>query len=128
MADYTKKNLSEIEDQAVAFGVGEIQEARFPGKDLDCKRTGFGHHILRPGKRQAFGHRHQGAEEVYVVLGGSGSLRMDDETVDLVLRDMIRVAPEVARRFEAGPEGLELLVFGSLHEKDGEVLPDFWAE
>jgi hypothetical protein len=41
--------------------------------------------------------------------------------------DAIRVAAEVARAFEAGPDGLELLVFGPHHEKDGEVLEeDFW--
>lgn len=35
----------------------------------------------------------------------------------------------MARAFEAGDEGLELLVFGPRHEKDGEVLrEDFWSE
>jgi hypothetical protein len=43
--------------------------------------------------------------------------------------DAIRVAPHVARAFEAGPEGLELLVFGPHHEGDGEVMrDDFWGE
>lgn len=124
---YTKRNLDEIVDQAVDFGVGDVQEARFPGKDLDCERTGFAHQRLRPGKRQAFGHRHQEAEEVYFVIAGSGRVRLDEETVELGPRDMVRVAPGVARRFEAGPDGLEYLVFGGRHEGDGEVLKDFWA-
>jgi hypothetical protein len=43
--------------------------------------------------------------------------------------DAIRVAPTVARAFEAGPDGLELLVFGPRHQGDGEVLKhDFWSE
>ena len=41
--------------------------------------------------------------------------------------DAIRVAPKVARGFEAGPEGLELLVFGPHHDKDGELVTEgFW--
>lgn len=128
MPNYTKKNVSELEDQAVGFGVGEIQEARFGAKELGCERTGFGHQRIKPNKRQAFGHRHQDAEEVYFVVSGSGSLQMDDENVELAAKDVVRVAPDVARRFEAGPEGLELLAFGALHEGDGEILQEFWAE
>jgi hypothetical protein len=42
--------------------------------------------------------------------------------------DAIRVAPNVIRAFEAGPDGLELLAFGPRHEGDGEVLEeDVWA-
>jgi hypothetical protein len=32
----------------------------------------------------------------------------------------------VARAFEAGPEGLELLAFGPLRPGDGELLPEWW--
>jgi hypothetical protein len=41
--------------------------------------------------------------------------------------DAIRVSPEVARAFEAGPEGLELLVFGPRRAGDTEILSgEFW--
>ena len=127
MPDYTKKNLSEIKDSAQEFGIGEIQEARFPGKDLDAEDTGVGHLRLKPGKRQAFGHRHEEAEEVYFVIAGSGRVKLDDEIVELAKDDLVRVAPEVTRRFEAGDEGLEYVVFGTWHEGDGEIDRDFWA-
>jgi hypothetical protein len=52
------------------------------------------------------------AEEIYVVLAGSGRINLDGEIVELRPLDAIRVAPEVARAFEAGPDGLEILVFG----------------
>jgi mannose-6-phosphate isomerase-like protein (cupin superfamily) len=123
---YTIKNLKQVEDSAPKFGVGESQEARFATEDVDAETTGFSYHVLRPGKRQAFGHRHEEAEEVYVVLSGSGRLKLDDEIIEVGPMDAIRVAPNVARAFEAGPEGLETLAFGPRYKGDGEILRDFW--
>jgi hypothetical protein len=41
---------------------------------------------------------------------------------------VIRVGPDVTRIFEAGPEGLEYLVFSPRHEGDAEMVQDFWRE
>ena len=127
MSDFTIRNLREVEDLAPRFGFGELGEARFAHGALDAQSTGLAYQRLKPGKRQGFGHRHDDAEEVYVVLRGSGRVRLDDEEVELSELDALRVAPKVPRRFEAGPDGLDLLVFGPRHEGDGEMLPDFWA-
>ena len=81
--------------------------------------------LVKPGKRHAFAHRHQEAEEVYVVLSGTGRVKLDDEIVEVGPMDAIRVSPSVTRAFEAGPEGLELLVFGPRHEGDAEIVQDF---
>lgn len=123
-ANYTKKHLDEIEDSAAGFDMGELQEARFPAKDLQCETTGFALHRIRPGKRQGFAHRHQAAEEVHVVLSGGGVVELDGERVEVGPRDALRIAPTVVRVFEAGPDGLEYLVFGPRHEGDGEMLPE----
>ncbi|MBA2764224.1 MAG: cupin domain-containing protein [Thermoleophilaceae bacterium] len=126
---FNKKNLRDVEDSAPKFGFEEVQEARFPGTDLRAETTGLAYHVLRPGKRQAFAHRHEQAEEIYVVLFGEGRLKLDDEVVDVATMDAIRVAPETARAFEAGDQGLELLVFGPRHEGDGEIIKDgFWED
>ena len=127
MSDYTKRTVSEIKDSAQEFGIGEIQEARFPGKELEAKQTGVGHLRLKPGKRQAFGHRHDEAEEIYFVVAGSGRVKLDDDLVELQKDDFLRVAPQVTRRFEADDDGLEFVVFGTRHEGDGAVDNDFWA-
>ena len=76
---YTMKNLTETADSAVKFGFSEMGEAHFAREELDAERTGISYQVLKPGKRQAFGHRHDKAEEVYVVLSGSGRVRLDDE-------------------------------------------------
>jgi mannose-6-phosphate isomerase-like protein (cupin superfamily) len=128
MSDFSIKNLRQVVDMAPKFGYSERQEARFANEDLNAERTGLAYHVVRPGRRQAFGHRHQDAEEVNVVISGSGRVRLDDEVVEIAPLDAIRIAPHVTRAFEAGPEGLELLVFGARHAGDGELVPDFWSD
>jgi len=127
MSNYTLKNVSEVTDMAADFGLSELGEARFLNNELDLEKTGGAYHRLKPGKRQGFGHRHEEAEEVHVVLSGSGKVRIEDDEVELSPKDVLRIAPTAARRFEAGPDGLEYLVFGSRHKGDGELLHDFWA-
>ncbi len=126
MADYRKRNLREVEDAAVKHGFSETQVARFAGGDLGCERIGLALEGVKPGRRQAFGHRHEEDEEVYVVVSGSGRMKLDDEVVEVGLMDAIRVAPGVMRSFEAGDDGLEVLAFGTHHEGDGEIDPGFW--
>jgi mannose-6-phosphate isomerase-like protein (cupin superfamily) len=126
---YTIKNLREVEDVAPRFGFSEVQEARFARADLEAESIGLAFHTVRPGRRQAFAHRHERAEEIYIVLSGTGRMKLDDDVQEVGPMDAIRVSPEVARAFEAGPDGLELLVFGPRHSGDGEVLSeDFWGD
>jgi mannose-6-phosphate isomerase-like protein (cupin superfamily) len=125
---YTQINLDEVEDAALANDFGERWEARFAGGDLEAEQTGVTHFRLRPGKRSPFVHRHQRAEEVYVVLGGSGQVRLGDELREVAVLDAIRVAPELPRAFEAGPDGLEFIAFGTHFDADGEAVADGWAE
>jgi mannose-6-phosphate isomerase-like protein (cupin superfamily) len=125
---YTIKNLRDVDDMAPKFGADQVQEARFAGRDLEAQETGLAFHVVKPGCRQAFAHRHEAAEEIYVVLSGRGRIKLDDEIADVGPFDAIRVAPKVARAFEAGSEGLELLAFGPRHEGDGDILrEDFWG-
>jgi mannose-6-phosphate isomerase-like protein (cupin superfamily) len=125
---FTRRKLTDVQDSAPRFGFEEVQEARFATADLDAEQTGVSHHRVKPGRRQGFAHRHENAEEVYVVLAGSGRMRLEDEVLEVGRLDAIRVAPEVTRMFEAGPEGLELLAFGPRHEGDGEIFPGWWAD
>jgi len=126
---YTLKKLTDVEDSAIKFGFDAIQEARFATDDLDAEDTGVSLHCLKAGKRQPFAHKHDKAEEVYVVLAGSGRAKLDDEIIEIGPLDAVRVAPGVIRAFEAGPDAnLELLVFGAHHDGDGEVLQGWWSD
>jgi quinol monooxygenase YgiN/mannose-6-phosphate isomerase-like protein (cupin superfamily) len=124
-AGFTAVALDAVEDQAPKHGLAEMGEARFAHGDLEARQTGMSLQRLRPGRRQMFAHHHRRAEEVYVVLSGSGRARIDDEIVDLAPRDALRVAPASTRIFEAGPEGLELLVVGPRAAGDAVPVQDF---
>jgi mannose-6-phosphate isomerase-like protein (cupin superfamily) len=128
LTDYEIKNLREVEDMAVKHGFSETQEARFPREELGAEATGLAYHLVRPGRRQAFAHRHGEAEEVNVVLSGGGRVKLDEEVIDIGPMDAIRIAPHVTRAFEAGPDGLELLVFGPHHAGDSEMVQGFWDD
>jgi len=54
-------------------------------------------------------------------------LEIGEEIRDVRPLDAIRIAPEVARAFEAGPDGLEFLAVGAHHERDGEPVEDDWT-
>jgi len=128
MSAYTRRNLEDVKDSAPQFGFGEVQEAHFASGDLETQHTGVSFHRVKPGKRQGFAHRHDEAEEVYVVIGGSGRVKLDDEIVDIQRLDALRVSPKVTRQFEAGPDGLDLIAFGARHKGDGEVIPGWWSD
>ncbi|MGI9185348.1 MAG: cupin domain-containing protein [Solirubrobacteraceae bacterium] len=125
---YAKRNLRGIEDMAVKHGLSDTQQARFPRADLGAEQTGLNYLIIKAGQREAFAHRHREAEEIYVVLAGSGRVKLDDELVDLEPLDALRVSPGVTRSFEAGGDGLEVLVFGPHVDGDGEMVNDFWSD
>ena len=128
MPNYSIKNLKEVDDSAADRG-GDI-EARFGRKHLDSDHLGVSYFRYGPRFKGPFGHRHREQEEAYVVVSGSGRVKLDDEVVDLQQWDVIRVAPDVVRAFEGGADGLELIAVGSDRPEggDGEMVNDFWVD
>lgn len=126
MPDYTIVNLMELENKAVEGG--STLEARFARSPLDSEHIGLSHFRYAPGRRSKNGHSHTSQEEVYLVLGGSGQVKLDDEVVDLRAWDVVRVAPGTFRGFSAGTDGLELLAIGSDRPEggDGVTAEDGW--
>ena len=96
---FSRKNLHDVEDMAAKHGFGDLQEARFPREDLDASETGLAYIVLRPGKRQPFAHRHEEAEEIYVVLSGSGRAAITTGAMraasSSIRRSPARVASEI---------------------------------
>jgi quercetin dioxygenase-like cupin family protein len=114
---YAIVNLLEIDD-SVAGRVAGL-EGRFSRKHLDSRDLGVSLWRYAPGTRNG-AHSHREQEEAYVVVAGSGRVRLDDELRDIRLWDVIRVAPEVVRAFEAGSDGLELIAVGGPKPEDGD--------
>lgn len=128
MPNYSITNLKQVEDAAAERGP-DI-EARFARKHLDSEHLGVSYFRYGPNYRSPIGHRHREQEEAYVVASGSGRVKLDDEVIELNPWDVLRVAPQVVRSFEAGPEGLELIAIGSDRPEggDGEMIPDHWDD
>ncbi len=132
MADYTIRNVRELEDMAPRFGLAPDLEARFTARELGLTQSGLSLQRLAPNATHPFGHRHKRQEELYLVLDGSGRAKLDDEMVEVRRWDAVRVAPNVVRAFAAGPDGLELLAFGApavdSPGEDIEYEPGWWRE
>jgi mannose-6-phosphate isomerase-like protein (cupin superfamily) len=116
MSNYSKVNLLEIEPSSKTEGL----EARFARKYLDSRDLGVSLFRYAPNYQAKMAHSHKIQEEVYVVVHGSGRILLDKDTIELGLWDVVRVAPEVVRAFEAGPDGLDILAVGGPKPKDGD--------
>jgi mannose-6-phosphate isomerase-like protein (cupin superfamily) len=130
MAGYTKLNLKQdVADMAPKFGMSPGLESRFARDALGLEISGMAYFRIAPEFRTPFGHRHGEQEEIYVVITGNARLALDDEVLELGPFDAVRIPPHVARCLEGGPEGAEVLAFGSPSKgnKDAEVLPGWWA-
>jgi quercetin dioxygenase-like cupin family protein len=121
MADHAIVNLLELDDSAGGQVPG--LEARFGRKHLGSRDLGVSLFRYEPGTRVPGGHSHREQEEAYVVVGGSGRVRLDDEVHEIRRWDVIRVAPEVVRAFEAGSEGLDVIAVGGPKPEGGDGVP-----
>lgn len=130
MATYTIKNLKEVEDSAPKFGMSDVLEARFAREDLGLERSGVSYQRLQPGARLPFGHKHTEQEELYVVVGGSGRIKLDEEILDLRQWDAVRIPAGTMRSLEAGSEGLEVVEFGAPNNDntDVEMVQGWWSD
>ena len=129
MSDFTQVNLkNDVENASEKFGLAPNMEARFARNAMGLEGGGFSYQKLAPNFRGPFGHRHERQEEVYVVVSGSGRVKLEDEVRDLQQWDAVRVPGQTARGFEAGPDGLELIAIGFGEGGDAEMLQDFWTD
>lgn len=131
---FTRKNLkADPEDVGPNFDGDPDLEFRLATKLLELEQSGLCYQRVPPNYRFPYGHTHETQEEVYVVVRGGGRMKLDDEIVELEEWDAVRVPPGTWRGYEAGPEGLEILVIGApnLGENprgDVEGRRDWWGD
>ena len=128
MTGFSIANLrTDVEDSAQKFGFSPTLEARFGQKDLESERLSVSYQRVAPNETSPFAHRHkEQAEEIYVVVEGSGIVHLDGEVREVKEWDAVRVSGPVVRSFEAGAEGLAILAFGEINPaNDAElIMPD----
>lgn len=118
VTDYAIVNLKEIEDSAGEQAPG--MEARFARKHIDSEHLGVTYIRYEAGVRSPMAHSHREQEEAYVVIGGSGRVRLGDEIREIRQWDVVRVSPVTVRAFEAGADGLEIIAVGSDRPEGGD--------
>jgi mannose-6-phosphate isomerase-like protein (cupin superfamily) len=130
VGSYTKKNLrSDVENVAPKFDMPAELEARFARRVIEGETLGLSLMKLEPNFRIPFGHKHSGQEEVYVVVRGSGRVKVGDDVVELGEWDAIRFDKDTMRNMEAGPDGIEYLAFGAGDDPmDAEMAPGWWSD
>jgi mannose-6-phosphate isomerase-like protein (cupin superfamily) len=131
MGDYTIKNLrTDVEDMAPKFGLSPDVEARFAREPLASENMALSYQHLAPNVRQPFGHRHEEQEEIYVVLDGSGRVKLDDAVLDVAEWDAVRVGKGTVRCFESGGDGLTLIAIGApkTDPNDAELIQNWWSD
>ena len=131
---FSLKNLKhDLEDVGFNFNGAPELEFRLATDALELEQSGLCYQCIPPGYRFPYGHTHTQQEEVYVVVRGSGRMKLDDDIVELREWDAVRVPPGTWRGYEAGPDGLEILVFGAPNlgenpRNDVEGRRDWWAD
>jgi quercetin dioxygenase-like cupin family protein len=104
---FTLRNLKEgLEDVGSNFDGSPDLEFRLATGALELEKSGLSYQRVPPGYRFPYGHTHKKQEEVYVVLRGSGRMKLDDEIVELKEWDAVRVPPGTWRGYEAGRRAL----------------------
>ena len=131
---FTLRNLkADLDDIGPAFKGAPDLEFRAATKPLGLEHSALSYQRVPPGYRFPYGHTHETQEEVYVVVRGSGRMKIDDEIVELEQWDAVRVPPGTWRGYEAGPGGLEILVIGAPNlgenvREDVDGQRDWWAD
>lgn len=125
MEHWKKVNFSEVPDVSPD---GVAIEWRFARKSLGSPELGVSRFTYEPGARMPWGHRHKSQEEIYVVVSGNGRAKLEEQIIEVGPGDAIRVAPSVARSFEAGPDGMEVICIGGHKQEgqDGIRVEGFW--
>ena len=119
MSAYAIVNLQEDVEDALSERMPGI-EGRFARTQLDSQHLGVSYLRYSPGVRSPSAHSHREQEEAYVVVSGSGQVRLDDEIRELRCWDVVRVDPATVRAFAAGDDGLELIAIGSDRPDGGD--------
>jgi mannose-6-phosphate isomerase-like protein (cupin superfamily) len=121
MSEYTHVNLKEVEDQAPKFGLSPDLEFRMGRVPLDMENAGVSYIRMESNYRIPFGHNHKNQEETYVVVGGSGRIKLGDDIRELKQWDAVRVHKDTMRGFEADADGLVLIAIGAPNTGPGDA-------
>src|SRR3954463_3469584 len=108
----------------------EDGEQRWYTRALAAEQVSFSWRRMLPrtGGRGSYGHRHPGQEEVYFVIAGVVTFKIDDDVFEAGPQTAVRVSGDALRSVHNDTDGeAELLIFSArLAEPPTEKQDDFW--
>jgi uncharacterized cupin superfamily protein len=95
------------------------------GEAVGSVETGLSHMTLPPNAEGYPPHCHAAEEELFVVLGGSGTVVLGDESADVRRGNVVSRPPGtgIAHSFRAGGDGLEYLAYSTRDPNDITYFP-----
>jgi uncharacterized cupin superfamily protein len=114
-------NLAEGSRRDVRPGMVEVDL----GRRLGSERTGLSQVTLEPAVEGYPPHCHSAEEEIFVVLGGSGTVVLGDDEAPLHRGSVVGRPPgtRIAHSFRAGEEGMTYLAYGTREPNDVAYFP-----
>lgn len=128
MSGYTAISLEDAPDVLGNYP-GEM---RFLTGTLEAEQAALTWRRMPPdtGGRGSYGHRHRTQEELYLVVEGTLTFKVDDDVFEAPAGTAVRVAPETVRSVHNDSDADVVLVIASViaADYDGEVETedDFW--
>ena len=120
MPAYDVIDVNELEGEGPG---GMVRKVR---RSLGAKAFGFNYFVFPPEQLgREHNHAEDNLEEVYFVVKGSGTMRIDGEEVELLPGRFIRVDPGATRVPISGSDGLEFVTFGAPLDRQYE--PPSWG-
>ncbi len=113
----------DVEPREIEHGESSLVDRKLAP---DAMLTGLSLQEIKAGKRNWPLHCHTSEEEIFVVLGGSGEVRIGDDRA-AVREGSVVARPAgtgVAHAFYAGDEGLTLLAYGTHDPRDMAWYPE----
>ena len=105
-------------------------EQRWYSDALGTKQVSFSWRRMPPGTggRGSYGHRHPGQEEVYFVISGTVTFKVDDDVFEAGPQTAVRISGNAYRSVHNDTDKeAELLIFSPrLAEPPLEQLDNFW--
>ncbi len=128
MSDYELLDIGALNEWRDNFGGFKPESSRDGRRVVDHELTmqyiGMTANALAPGEEAGYWHRHSRVEEVYIFLGGTGQMGLDDEVIDVKAGSVVRVGQNVWRTWRCRPDASEELRWICVRA-GGEELPDF---
>jgi mannose-6-phosphate isomerase-like protein (cupin superfamily) len=124
---YTVANRDQATDWMAQFpGFGEM---RWYTEALDCAQVSFSWRSMPAGTggRGSYGHRHPGIEEIYLVLSGTATFKIDDDVLELGPLSAVKVEGDSYRSVhnDTGDE-VQLVAISVRSDGETERRENFW--